>query len=153
MRPADESRLVATLSINGVDETYEDLGDGGRARVIEGDYETYRRLVGQEAEAAARERARAADRDAAARAGGQAPADGRPKEKKKKKYPFRKAADIEREIAEVEAELGDLEHALGLPETWKDADRARRAQERYDELAESVKALYEHWEEALEYNP
>ena len=50
------------------------------------------------------------------------------------------------------AQLAELEHALGLSETWKDAERARRSQERYDELAESIKALYEHWEEALEYN-
>ncbi|RUL87898.1 ABC-F family ATP-binding cassette domain-containing protein [Tautonia sociabilis] len=123
--------------------------DGGRARVIEGDYEVYRRMVEQEAEAsAAKERARA-DRAGAPRPSS---AGGQPKAKKKKKYPYRKATDIEREIAEVEAEMGELERVLGLPETWKDADRARECQERYDELAESITALYEHWEEALEYN-
>ncbi|WP_152052835.1 ABC-F family ATP-binding cassette domain-containing protein [Tautonia marina] len=130
--------------------------DGGRARVVEGDYEVYRRMLDQEAETlAARQRA-ADDRNGSAKGGGSSTAtrsaDTPPKGKKKKKYPYRKAADIEREIAEVEAEMGELEHALGLSETWKDADRARAAQERYDELAESIKALYEHWEEALEYN-
>lgn len=130
--------------------------DGGRARVVEGDYEVYRRMLDQEAEAlAARQRA-ADDRNGSAKGGGPSTAtrsaDAPPKGKKKKKYPYRKAADIEREIAEVEAEMGELEHALGLSETWKDADRARAAQDRYDELAESIKALYEHWEEALEYN-
>ncbi|QDV35788.1 ABC-F family ATP-binding cassette domain-containing protein [Tautonia plasticadhaerens] len=125
--------------------------DGGRARVVEGDYEVYRRMVDQES--ASKERAKGG-RDGGAVADGSPPpkpaADG--KAKKKKKYPFRKAGEIEREIAQVEAEMGELEHALGLSETWKDADLARRSQERYDELAGAIKALYEHWEEALEYN-
>jgi ATP-binding cassette subfamily F protein 3 len=131
--------------------------DGGRARVVEGDYEVYRRMLDQEAEALAAKQRAADDRNGSATGGGSSASNARPAEspargKKKKKYPYRKAADIEREIAEVEAEMGELEHALGLSETWKDADRARRAQERYDDLAESIKALYEHWEEALEYN-
>ncbi|WP_169980828.1 ABC-F family ATP-binding cassette domain-containing protein [Tautonia rosea] len=130
--------------------------DGGRARVVEGDYEVYRRMLDQEAEALAAKQRAADDRNGSAKGGGSSSAtrsaDASPKGKKKKKYPYRKAADIEREIAEVEAEMGELEHALGLSETWKDADRARAAQERYDDLAESIKALYEHWEEALEYN-
>lgn len=129
--------------------------DEGRARVVDGDYETYRRLLEQQAEAeAAKQRARA-DREPASKEKGRndRPGDGAPASKKKRKYPFRKASDLEKEIAEVEAELAELEQALGLPETWKDADRARRSQERYDELAESIKALYEHWEEALGYNP
>ncbi|MEW4570239.1 ABC-F family ATP-binding cassette domain-containing protein [Tautonia sp. JC769] len=130
--------------------------DGGRARVVEGDYEVYRRMLDQEAEALAAKQRAADDRNGSPKGGGSSPAtqsaNAPAKGKKKKKYPYRKAADIEREIAEVEAEMGELEHALGLSETWKDADRARRAQERYDDLAESIKALYEHWEEALEYN-
>ncbi len=126
--------------------------------MVEGDYEVYKRMIALENEAAsARDRA-ANDRNGSARGGGSnsgtRPASGGSKEtKKKKKYPFRKATDIEREIAGVEAEMGNLEHALGLSETWKDADLARASQERYDEMAESLKALYEHWEEALEYNP
>src|SRR5262249_43437254 len=77
---------------------------GGRARVIEGDYETYQRLAQQEAETA---QAKAAARDARAQAGDTAadgePSDGKPT-RRKRKFPYRKSADLEREIAEAEAE-------------------------------------------------
>jgi ATP-binding cassette subfamily F protein 3 len=116
----------------------------GRARVIEGDYETYQRLARQEADAASAK--------AAASAGGPGGAAKAAPEKKKRKFPYRKSADIEREIAQVEAELSELEHTLGLPETWRDASRARAAQARYDELKEGLEGLYAHWEEALEFN-
>ena len=75
-----------------------------------------------------------------------------PAEKKKRRFPYRKAADLEREIAQAEADLGELEAMLGLPETWKDFEKARDAQERYDTLKAGLEALYAHWEEALEYN-
>src|SRR5205814_5299702 len=70
------------------------LGNG-KARVIEGDYETYQRLAQQEAEAAQ------------SRASSPLPssADQAPAEKtdrRKRKFPYRKAADIEKEIAGLE---------------------------------------------------
>jgi ATP-binding cassette subfamily F protein 3 len=132
--------------------------DEGRAMVVEGDYEVYRRMLDQQKEAASERNRPKPERDGGSKPGGtgtspsRPAAGGPPKGKAKKKYPFRKAGDIEKEIAKVEAEMSELEHALGLPETWKDADRARASQDRYDELAGSIKALYEHWEEALEYN-
>jgi ATP-binding cassette, subfamily F, member 3 len=119
---------------------------GGRARVVEGDYETYQRLARQEAEAVA------AKAQAAASNGQPTKSATSPAEKKKRKYPYRKSADLEREIGEREAELAAVETTLGLPETWKDADRAREAQRRYDELKQGLATLYEHWEQALEAN-
>ena len=59
---------------------------------------------------------------------------------------------VEREIGEVEGELAEVEEALGNPDTWKDADTARDAQARYDELKDRLDTLYEHYEEALEFN-
>ena len=92
---------------------------GGRARVIEGDYETYQRLAQQEAEAA---QARAAAPQAAAAAPRTTPS--RKSEKRKRKFPYRKSADLEREIAEVEAEVAELEDLLGQPATWRDPLKA-----------------------------
>ncbi|MBX6315101.1 MAG: ABC-F family ATP-binding cassette domain-containing protein, partial [Isosphaeraceae bacterium] len=109
----------------------------GRARVIEGDYETYQRLARQEAEANAA-KAAAPSNGQGSRATPAAPA------KKKRKFPYRKSADLEREINTVEAEIAELEQALGQPETYKDAARARTVQARYDDLRARLAALYEH---------
>jgi len=119
----------------------------GKAKVIEGDYETYQRLAKQEADAAAAKVAAAAP--AAAKA--DAPAVSR-SGKPRRKFPYRKAPDIEREIGEVEAEVAESERQLSLPETWKDAATAKSVQARYDERKAALATLYEHWEEALELN-
>jgi ATP-binding cassette subfamily F protein 3 len=116
----------------------------GRARVIEGDYETYQRLLKQEAEPAQGKAA------ASARADGKAsPAE---RVRRKRRFPYRKPADIEREIGEAEEQLAATEKALSLPDTWKNPDSALAAQARYDELKRGIAQLYEHWEEALELN-
>lgn len=121
----------------------------GRARVIEGDYETYQRLVNQEAEAASA-KTKAAEISAKS-VDGAATSPGKT-DKRKRKYPYRKAADVEREIAEVEAEVADIEDKLGIPATWKDPVKARDIQLKHDEKKAKLVSLYEHWEEALELN-
>ncbi|MDB5348996.1 MAG: ATPase component of transporter with duplicated ATPase domain [Planctomycetota bacterium] len=118
----------------------------GRARTIEGDYETYQRLTQNEAAAAA-----AKANGATATASRSGDTSGK-SEKKKRKFPYRKTPDLEREISEVETEIATLEDALGQPETWRDGEKARATQSRYDELKEKLARLYEHWEEAVEMN-
>ncbi len=119
----------------------------GRARVVEGDYETYQRLAKQEAEAkAAREAA------AAARAAGNAPPTDAGKGRRKRQYPYRKTAEIEAEIAETEPALARAEALLAEPDTWKTADTARQAQANFDALKAKLEYLYGHWEEAVELN-
>ena len=100
----------------------------GRARVIEGDYETYQRLAQQGGRGRPGQGGPAAGRRTAAATA----ADGRPS-KRKRKFPYRKAADIEREIAEVEAEVAELEDVLGQPATWRDPVKARATQDRHDD--------------------
>jgi ATP-binding cassette subfamily F protein 3 len=119
------------------------VGDG-RARVIEGDFETYQRLKREEQETAL------AKTVGPASASPTKPAPA--VEKRKRRFPYRKSADLEREIATSESAVGELEHALADPDTWKDANRARDTQKRYDELQQKLALLYEHWEEALEFN-
>lgn len=115
----------------------------GKARTIEGDYETFQRLTAQENSVAAAKTEAARDRatDAAPRS-----------EKKRRKFPYRKAAELERDIATAEATFAALEAALGDPDTWKVADRARQTQAKYDESKERLSQLYAHWEEAVEMN-
>lgn len=119
------------------------LGNG-KGRVIEGDYETYQRLAQHEAEAA---QSRAATAMADSR-----PAEKAKGERKKKKYPYRKADDVEREIGEVEVKVAGLEDLLGQPATWRDPVKARETQQQHEDLKAHLARLYEHWEEALEYN-
>ena len=114
----------------------------GRARTIEGDYEAYQRIAAQEsAVQLAKVAAAAKPSDAPARS-----------EKKKRKFPYRKADDLERDIAKAEAEVAELEAALADPNTWRDADRAKTTQALYDEKKQATARLYAHWEEAVEMN-
>ena len=122
---------------------------GGRARVVEGDYETYQRLAQQEAEAAAR--AKDKDKEAGASPSSAPKPDGKP-ERRKRKFPYRKTADLEREIAEAEAQVAELEDLLGRPDTWRDPLKAVRTQDRHADLKRGLARLYEHWEEAVEFD-
>jgi ATP-binding cassette subfamily F protein 3 len=118
---------------------------GGRAKVIEGDYETYQRLAQQEAETSAKAK------DSAPAASSSSPkADGKP-ERRRRKFPYRKAADLEREIADVEAQVAEVEDLLGQPATWRDPLKAVSTQDRHADLKRDLARLYEHWEEAVEF--
>jgi ATP-binding cassette subfamily F protein 3 len=120
------------------------VGDG-RARVIEGDYETYQRLAAQEAEARAAKTARAKESEVASDESSKG-------ERRKRKFPYRKPDEIEKEIGAAEAEVAELEDRLGMPATWRDPIKARGMQQRHEDLRTSLVRLYEHWEEALELN-
>jgi len=120
---------------------------GGRARVIEGDYETYQRFAQQEAERAS------AAATARAAAAAPAPDDGtRKSERRKRKFPYRKTAELEHEIADIEGQVAALEDLLGQPATWRDPVKAVTTQDRHKLLKETLARLYEHWEEAVELN-
>ncbi len=137
--------------LNQVADRLVVLADG-QARVIEGDYETYQHLVQKEKERADKSPAkrRAASAPARARGRGSRPAPGR--DKTKRKFPYRKAADIEREIGELEDEVAELEDLLGQPATWRDPVKAVGTQDRHRDLKTRLETLYQHWETALEAN-
>jgi len=124
---------------------------GGNARVIEGDYETYLHLVQTEKERADEVQARqstspAGSRQRPAAVMAAAATDTKPK----RKFPYRKAADIEREIGDLETEVAELEDLLGQPATWRDPVKAVGTQDRHRELKSRLETLYQHWETALE---
>ncbi len=121
---------------------------GGRARVIEGDYETFQHLVQKEKE---RDQKSAAKSAATADKPKPAPAS-RQAERPKRKFPYRKAAEIEREIGELEREVNEIEDLLGQPATWRDPVKAVGTQDRHIQLKSKLEQLYQHWETALEAN-
>jgi len=123
------------------------LGNG-RARMIEGDFETYQRIAQQEAEQAAKSTGRAATPAST----GSAQTGSERTERKKRKFPYRKPEALESEIAVVEAEVADLEDQLGQPATWRDPVKAVELQRKHQEIKDTLARLYEHWEEALELN-
>jgi ATP-binding cassette subfamily F protein 3 len=119
----------------------------GRARVIEGDYDTYQHLVQQE-----KDRAGKGECDGQPASSSLSSAPGTRAEKPRRKFPYRKAVDIEREIGELETELAQLEDLLGQPATWRDPVKAVGTQQRHGELKNRLETLYQHWETALEAN-
>jgi ATP-binding cassette subfamily F protein 3 len=123
--------------------------EGGRARVIEGDYDTYQHLVQKEKELAEKARSPAKPEQSGSKSRERAGPRGL---KPKRKFPYRIAADIEREIGDLEREVTDLEDLLGQPATWRDPVRAVGTQERHREVKDRLETLYEHWETALEAN-
>ena len=133
--------------LNQVADRLITLADG-RARVIEGDYETYQHLLQKEKERAekAQGKAAATPTNTPARTPSSSPA------KPKRKFPYRKAAEIEREIADFEKEVAELEDLLGQPATWRDPVKAVGTQERHRDVKARLETLYQHWETALEAN-
>jgi ATP-binding cassette subfamily F protein 3 len=123
--------------------------DSGKARVIEGDYETYQHLTAIEADASAKKAAMASAQTVEFK---EAPRSDGKSEKRKRKFPYRKVPEIENEIAEVEAEIAQLEDLLAQPATWKETLKAINMQDRLKLLQEKLAKLYEHWEEASELN-
>jgi ATP-binding cassette, subfamily F, member 3 len=121
----------------------------GKARVVEGDYETYQHLAQKDKERADKSQAKAPAGSSTARSNS-TPAAGA--EKTKRKFAYRKAVEIEREIGELESEAAELEDLLGQPATWRDPIKAVRTQEKHTDLKSRLETLYQHWETALEAN-
>jgi ATP-binding cassette subfamily F protein 3 len=134
----------------------------GRFRVIDGNYDTYVHFVKQ---GLARE----------ARAGVAASGNGRPtsiagtkpgpgasradagatragKERRKRRFPYRKSAEIEAEIAEREARIEELHQLFGAEEVLRDGAKIKDLKAELQQHEVALPQLYEHWEEATELN-
>ena len=74
--------------------------------------------------------------------------DDRPK----RRFPFRKVADIEAEIAEKEALVHRCQADLADPEVHRDHARMQATMRQYEATQAELSSLYEHWEEAVELN-
>jgi ATP-binding cassette subfamily F protein 3 len=125
-------------------------GKGG-TQVIHGNYDTYELMRAQQAAAEKAKEAAKAKAQAASK-----PAPGKnaspPKEKRKRKFPYRKPADLEADIALRETELAEVEALMASPELYKDGEKVKLTTARFEELKAAIAKLYEHWEEAVEMN-
>jgi ATP-binding cassette subfamily F protein 3 len=124
-----------------------------RFRVIEGNYHTYLHLVER---GLAGQPATAKKPDGAEKSNNKPERDGRPqrddKPRRKRKFPYRKAADIEAEINERETRIGELHEALASEEVLRDGRRVKQVAAEIEEHQTALARLYEHWEEATEFN-
>jgi ATP-binding cassette subfamily F protein 3 len=127
----------------------------GRFRVIDGNYDTYQHFVKQGLAGSSASRPSASDKpDEAAEAA--QPATKKAAEAKPAKrvwrFPFRKVAEIEAEIIEREGRIVAIHGELALPEVLRDGRRVKELQTEIAEQQQSLRKLYEQWEEAAERN-
>jgi ATP-binding cassette subfamily F protein 3 len=120
----------------------------GKTRVVYGTYDIYERMRLLQTDVKGSEAARK-DRTSAAPARVESPA--RPA-KRKRRFPYRPVADIEAEIAAAEARRGELERLLASPELYRDGEKVKETTRDFEEIQDTLRGLYEHWEEAIELN-
>jgi ATP-binding cassette subfamily F protein 3 len=125
------------------------LDGAGGSEVVYGNYDTYE-LLRQAREKAAAEKA-SGRREPAAEASAERPSTtgGKPA-KRKRKFPYRKVADLEAEIAAAEAKVAALEAALQTADVYRDAARLRQTMADLEATKDGLARLYQHWEEAVE---
>jgi ATP-binding cassette subfamily F protein 3 len=72
--------------------------------------------------------------------------------RRKRKFPYRKAEELETEIAATEATVARLESALADGDLYRDAIKVRDTMQAFEDAKVRLQQLYEHWEEAVELN-
>lgn len=83
------------------------------------------------------------------------PAERQAKKKetrRKRRFPYRKVADLEAEIAEKEELLERLQQDLADPDVNRDGQRVKETMAAFEETQMELETLYEHWDEAVELN-
>jgi ATP-binding cassette, subfamily F, member 3 len=121
----------------------------GRCEVVYGNYDTYELLKAARANA----QPTAGARPVVANADGKpSPRNVSKAPKRKRKFPYRKTEELEKDIATAEAIAAELEASLASAETYRDANKFRDTMKAFEEAKEKLAHLYEHWEEAVEFN-
>jgi len=121
----------------------------GRFRVIDGNYDTYQHLVKQGM--AKEARAGTAVVVTKAKDGDAEEKRTKPtKERRKRKFPYRKTADIESEIAQREERIQEIHQLFSAEEVLRDGNRVKQLKTELEEHQTALPRLYEHWEEASE---
>jgi ATP-binding cassette, subfamily F, member 3 len=118
-------------------------------RLVDGNYDAYQQLLGRkraEAMEAAAERAESKSPKTPAKNGAEPARAG------KRRFPYRKVADLEEEIFTRESCIEELQRELAQGDTHRDGDRVRQLLTELSAQRETLKTLYEHWEEATELN-
>jgi ATP-binding cassette, subfamily F, member 3 len=132
----------------------------GRFRVIDGNYDTYQHFVKQGLAREARADVAAANKNTHAAATKSGPgvrtsaaASSKPdKERRKRKYPYRKAVEIEAEIAKRESRIEQLHQLFANEDVLRDGTKVKELKTELAGHEVALPQLYEHWEEATELN-
>jgi ATP-binding cassette subfamily F protein 3 len=117
-----------------------------RPEVVYGNFDTYELLRAARLEAGMGRDTKAKD------GGGNREPTTSTKVKRKRKYPFKKAAEVEADIAQLEAKIAEWEVALTTPDVYRDVDRVKKTMADIAAGKVRLPQLYEHWEEAMELN-
>jgi ATP-binding cassette subfamily F protein 3 len=125
------------------------LDGDGNAQVIHGNYDTFELMRAQQEAARQEAKKKPEPAEKSAPAQGAAPSG---KVKRKRKFPYRKTAEIEADIAAAETERAELEQRLASPDLYRDGERVKQATKAFEDVKAKLAALYEHWEEAVELN-
>ena len=120
--------------------------EDGKVHVVYGNYDTYRSLAAQQIPAKGKQKEKMEI------VSKPEPNAGTAKVKRKRQFPYRKATDLEADIASLEAEIEEMEEQLILPEVYKDGIRVRELMSDLEEAKAKLPAVYAHWEEAVELN-
>ncbi|MCZ2343461.1 MAG: ABC-F family ATP-binding cassette domain-containing protein [Bacteroidales bacterium] len=124
--------------------------ENGVAELVYGNYDTYELIR------AARENDTKPQpevkRDTASASVSASSASTTGKVKRKRKFPYRKAADVEADIAALEARIAALDAELLTAECYRDATRFQQTMAEVEAARQRLPELYEHWEEAAELN-
>ena len=121
--------------------------EDGRFRIVEGNYDTYLNLRSDKRRVGSSGSAR-----------GQHSAVSRNRKQKTVAsrrnwvFPYRKAEEIEQEIAEREKNLEQLHGDLTTPAILRDGLRVKELKEMVQVQRQMLEQLYAHWEEAIERN-
>lgn len=121
--------------------------DLGRPEIVFGNYDTYE-LLRANREQAARE----SNKPKRVENKPEATVIRPEKAKRKRKFPYRKASDLEADIAAVEAKIQELESLLQDADIYRDAPRFQETLDALETAKQQLPKLYEHWEEAVELN-
>jgi ATP-binding cassette, subfamily F, member 3 len=120
----------------------------GGCRVMEGNYDTYQHLNGQPA---AKPTPSPPSDPKTTTQGSPSRSPSQPP-RRKRRFPYRKAEELEAEIADCESRIAALHQALTSPDVLRQGERVKQAKRELEELQTSLGGLYEHWEEATELN-
>ena len=119
--------------------------EGERCQVVHGNYDMYELLRAEQKAGAAGAKSNAPAKNGATK-------QAATKVKKKRRFPYRKVEDLETEIAATETRLRELETLLASPDLYRDGEKVKDTMRGFEETKVQLKALYEHWEEAVETN-
>jgi len=116
-----------------------------KAWIIKGDYDTFRRMKVTASEMTVEDQSARTKRS-------EKQTEAPRAEAPRWRFPFRKVADLEQEIAACEATIAEIHQQLAQPEILRDGMAVKELKAQLGETQERVRLLYDHWEESLQRN-